>query len=55
MRFTLKNGGRMVDAHAIAELSWAVENYLNAVMDGIQSMVKRVCVLLLMLLIGYQQ
>lgn len=31
---TLKGSGRMVQAEQIAELSWAVENMLNRVLDG---------------------
>ncbi|HID44500.1 MAG TPA: hypothetical protein EYP34_01925, partial [Chromatiaceae bacterium] len=31
---TLKGSGRMVGAHIIGELSWAVENLLNRIMEG---------------------
>jgi len=31
---TLKGSGRMVNAHAISDFSWAIENLLNRILDG---------------------
>jgi chemosensory pili system protein ChpA (sensor histidine kinase/response regulator) len=33
---TLKGSGRMVNARAISEFSWAIENLLNRILDGTQ-------------------